>query len=125
MKQVTLKSITLCNFKGEQERTTTFNPDVTTISGGNGLGKSRHFDAFIRLLFGKDAHDRKDYEIKNRVNGEELHKCECRVTGVIIADKVNRCTRATTRNVGGTKPRSMSASMTSASKPSLIHPFSR
>lgn len=31
MKQVTLKSITFCNFKGEQERTTTFNPDVTTI----------------------------------------------------------------------------------------------
>ena len=86
MKQVTLKSITLCNFKGEQERTTTFNPDVTTISGGNGLGKSRHFDAFIWLLFGKDAHDRKDYEIKTRVNGEELHKCECSVTGVIIVD---------------------------------------
>ena len=86
MKQVTLKSITFCNFKGEQERTTTFNPDVTTISGGNGLGKSRHFDAFIWLLFGKDAHDRKDYEIKTRVNGEELHKCECSVTGVIIVD---------------------------------------
>ena len=86
MKQVKLKSITFCNFKGEQERTTTFNPDVTTISGGNGLGKSRHFDAFIWLLFGKDAHDRKDYEIKTRVNGEELHKCECSVTGVIIVD---------------------------------------
>ena len=86
MKQVTLKSITFCNFKGEQERTTKFNPDVTTISGGNGLGKSRHFDAFIWLLFGKDAHDRKDYEIKTRVNGEELHKCECSVTGVIIVD---------------------------------------
>ena len=86
MKQVTLKSITFCNFKGEQERTTTFNPDVTTISGGNGLGKSRHFDAVIWLLSGKDAHDRKDYEIKTRVNGEELHKCECSVTGVIIVD---------------------------------------
>ena len=86
MKQVILKSLTLCNFKGEQARTTNFNPDVTTISGGNGLGKSRHFDAFIWLLFGKDAHDRKDYEIKTRVNGEELHKCECSVTGVIDVD---------------------------------------
>ena len=86
MKQVVLKSLTLCNFKGEQARTTNFNPDVTTISGGNGLGKSRHFDAFIWLLFGKDAHDRKDYEIKTRVNGEELHKCECSVTGVIDVD---------------------------------------
>lgn len=86
MKQVVLKSLTLCNFKGEQARTTNFNQDVTTISGGNGLGKSRHFDAFIWLLFGKDAHDRKDYEIKTRVNGEELHKCECSVTGVIDVD---------------------------------------
>ena len=86
MKQVILKSLTLCNFKGEKQRTTVFNADVTTISGGNGLGKSRHFDAFIWLLFGKDAHDRKDYEIKTRVNGEELHKCECSVTGVIIVD---------------------------------------
>ena len=86
MKQVILKSLTLCNFKGEQARTTAFNSDVPTIAGGNGLGKSRHFDAFIWLLFGKDAHDRKDYEIKTRVNGEELLKCECSVTGVIDVD---------------------------------------
>src|SRR3712207_1715292 len=72
MKKVTLKSLTLVNFKGEKERTTVFNADVTTISGGNGLGKSRHFDAFIWLLFGKDSQDRKDYEVKTRVNGEEL-----------------------------------------------------
>ena len=86
MKKVILKQISLVNFKGEKERTTLFNPDVTTISGGNGLGKSRHFDAFIWLLFGKDSQDRKDYEIKTRINGEELHKCECSVTGVIEVD---------------------------------------
>lgn len=86
MKQVILKSLSLCNFKGEKERTTNFNVDVTTISGGNGLGKSRHFDAFIWLLFGKDAQDRKDYEVKTRVNGEELHNVECSVSGVIAVD---------------------------------------
>lgn len=86
MKQVTLKSLTLCNFKGEKERTTNFNPDVTTISGGNGLGKSRHFDAFIWLLFGKDSKDRKDYEIKTRLDGKELHNVECSVSGVIDVD---------------------------------------
>ena len=67
MKQVVLKSLTLCNFKGEKERTTNFNADVTTITGGNGMGKSRHFDAFIWLLFGKDTQDRKDYEVKTRI----------------------------------------------------------
>lgn len=86
MKKIILKSITLCNFKGEKERTTNFNADVTTITGDNGLGKSRHFDAFIWLLFGKDAQDRKDYEVKTRVNGEELHNVECSVSGVIVVD---------------------------------------
>lgn len=86
MKQVILKSITLCNFKGEKERTTNFNVDVTTISGDNGTGKSRHFDAFIWLLFGKDTQDRKDYEVKTRINGQELHNVECSVSGVIVVD---------------------------------------
>lgn len=86
MKQVILKSLTFCNFKGEKERTTNFNADVTTISGDNGTGKSRHFDAFIWLLFGKDTQDRKDYEVKTRINGQELHNVECSVSGVIVVD---------------------------------------
>lgn len=86
MKRIILKSLTLTNFKGEKDRTTTFNADVTTISGGNGMGKSRHFDAFIWLLFGKDTQERKDYEIKTRINGEELHGMECSVSGVINID---------------------------------------
>lgn len=86
MRKVTLKSLTLVNFRGEKERTTRFNADVTTISGANGLGKSRHFDAFIWLLFGKDVADRKDYEIRSIVDGEPLHKAECSVTGVLDVD---------------------------------------
>lgn len=86
MRKIILKTLSLCNFKGEKERTTVFNDDVTTISGANGLGKSRHFDAFVWLLFGKDTLDRKDYEIKTRVNGEELHNVECSVTGVFDID---------------------------------------
>ena len=86
MKQVLLKSLSLSNFKGEKERTTLFNSDSTNIMGGNGLGKSRHFDAFIWLLFGKDTLDRKDYEVKTRVNKEILHKVECSVTGVLVVD---------------------------------------
>lgn len=86
MKQVTLKSLTFVNFKGEKERTTVFNADVTTISGDNGLGKSRHFDAFIWLLFGKDTLDRKDYEVRTRIDGKVLHEVECSVSGVISVD---------------------------------------
>ena len=70
MKNIILKSLTMTNWRGEQNRTTDFNAVSTTIAGGNGLGKSRHFDAFMWLLFGKDKEDRKDFNIKSIVNGQ-------------------------------------------------------
>lgn len=88
MKKVTLKSLTLINFKGEKERTTNFNQSVTTIAGDNGLGKTRHFDAFLWLLFGKDTLGRENYEIKTRINGKQLQKVECGVEGVLDIDGV-------------------------------------
>lgn len=86
MKKVIIKSLTLTNWRGERSRTTQFNPISTTISGGNGLGKSRHFDAFMWLLFGKDKEDRKDFNIKTVVNGQPLMKTECEVIGVLDVD---------------------------------------
>ena len=83
MKKVILKSLTLTNWRGERSRTTQFNPESTTISGANGLGKSRHFDAFMWLLFGKDSQDRKDFNIKTVVDGKPLMKVECEVVGVL------------------------------------------
>lgn len=77
----------MVNWRGAKDVTTNFNADVTTIMGANGLGKSRHFDAFIWLLFGKDSKDRKDFEIKsNDAEGKPLQKCECSVTGVLSVD---------------------------------------
>ena len=55
MKRITLNSLTMTNFKGEKERTTVFNDGQTFIYGANGTGKSRHYDAFLWLLFGKDS----------------------------------------------------------------------
>lgn len=88
MKIITIKSITLRNWRGEKERTTTFNIDAPTyICGDNGLGKSRHFDAFCWLLFGKDSHDRKDYELRTYDEQHHvLHKCECSVEAVLNID---------------------------------------
>lgn len=108
MKHIILKSLELTNFKGEASRVTYFKQDVTTISGRNGIGKSRHFDAFIWLLFGRDVNDRKDYEIKTRINGKELHNAECGVTGVLDIDgKVlvlkRRIIEEYTREQGGTE----------------------
>ena len=63
-------------------------PSVTTIAGDNGLGKTRHFDAFLWLLFGKDTMGRENYEIKTRINGKQLQKVECGVEGVLDIDGV-------------------------------------
>lgn len=88
MKTIKLHSITLINWRGEKKRTTTFNDDAPTyILGGNGLGKSRHFDAFCWLLFGKDSRDRKDYELRTYDEQHQpLHHCECSVEAVISVD---------------------------------------
>lgn len=86
MKKVILKSLSLTNWKGEKQRTTNFNEVETTILGENGLGKTRHFDAFMWLLFGKDSQDRKDFNIKSIVDGKPLEKVECEVSGVLYVD---------------------------------------
>lgn len=87
MKEIVLKSLTLINWRGEKKRTTHFNPLCTTISGANGLGKSRHFDAFTWLLFGKDTQDRKDYKIKTYIDGETESRTRCEVEGVLLVNK--------------------------------------
>jgi DNA repair exonuclease SbcCD ATPase subunit len=80
MKKILLQSITMRNFRGEKERTTNFNPDSeTTIMGANGLGKSRHFDAFLWLMFGKDKLDRKDFNVKS-VDAPAKTDCEVSAT---------------------------------------------
>src|SRR5690606_38318635 len=56
-------------FKGIQSFKTDFG-DITSIYAYNGLGKSTIADAFFWCLWGKDAHDRKDHEIKNTVHPE-------------------------------------------------------
>ena len=86
MKTIILKSLTLINFRGEQNRTTEFDAKETFIMGDNGLGKSRHFDAFMWLLFGKDSNDRKDYEIKTIVDGKPLQHVNSEVTGVLSVE---------------------------------------
>jgi chromosome segregation ATPase len=87
MKKVVLQSITLRNFRGEKERTTNFNQNgETTIMGDNGLGKSRHFDAFMWLLFGKDTKDRKDYNVRTIEGKEPIHRVECSVSATLIID---------------------------------------
>lgn len=87
MRTIRLCSLTLTGWRGEQARTTTFSPTETTISGANGLGKSRHFDAFLWLLFGKDRQGRKDESIKTfDASGKTQDKAPCEVAATLEID---------------------------------------
>ena len=78
--EIVLKRLVMRNFKGASERVTDFGYPITTISGRNGLGKSRHADAFAWCLTGKDTQDRKDYEIKTHsADGLTLPKADASV----------------------------------------------
>ena len=92
MNQIKIKSLTLLNFKGIRSLTISDFGKETNIFGANGTGKTTIADAFSWLLFGKDANDRQQFEIKTldpqnnvipklehevsavlEVNGEEIH----------------------------------------------------
>ncbi|WP_105176895.1 DUF2813 domain-containing protein [Clostridium cagae] len=80
---IKLKKLELKNFKGIKELTVTFGT-VTTILGKNGIGKSTIFDGFNWLLFGKDSHDKKDFEIQTLDgNNDVIHGLEHYVTGYL------------------------------------------
>lgn len=61
--RITLKSLTLTNFKGIRNLTVDFGPE-TDIYAANGAGKTTLYDAFLWLLFDKDSFNRKDFDIK-------------------------------------------------------------
>lgn len=83
MKKVVIKKIKIKNFRGIKDLEIQFNERETTISGENNTGKSTIMNAFMWLLFGKDAQDRKDFNIKRLVNGESIAKTEAEVTAVL------------------------------------------
>ena len=83
---IKLNRLTLSNFKGIKELTIEFNA-VTNIHGENGTGKSTIFDAFTWLLFGKDSHDSKDFNIKTLDQaGKAIPMLEHAVEGFLEVD---------------------------------------
>lgn len=76
----------MANFRGGN-MTANFESDRVDVSGRNGSGKSRLFDAFLWCLYGKDARDRKDYEIKTRnADGTTTPKVDTEVTIELSVD---------------------------------------
>lgn len=86
MRRVTIKSIVLENFRGAKERVVSFDPKETTISGGNGTGKTTIREAFLWCLFGKDSEGRTDYDIKRREGNTPLQMVDASVEVVLEVD---------------------------------------
>ncbi|MBP1222609.1 DUF2813 domain-containing protein [Flavobacterium sp. 1355] len=67
MKNIEIKGLNLTNFKGILKLSLSFKHN-TDVFGANGTGKSTIYDAFLWLLFGKNAEEKKDFSIKNTVD---------------------------------------------------------
>ncbi|MEI6884319.1 MAG: AAA family ATPase [Bacteroidota bacterium] len=84
-----LHQLTFTNFKGIKDLTIEFG-SVTNIHGDNGTGKSTVFDAFTWLLFGKDSHDAKDFNIKTLdETGKAIPMLDHMVEGILSADGIS------------------------------------
>ena len=84
-----LHQLTFTNFKGIKDLTIKFG-SVTNIHGDNGTGKSTVFDAFTWLLFGKDSHDAKDFNIKTLdETGKAIPMLDHMVEGILSADGIS------------------------------------
>lgn len=89
MREIKIKSLSLVNFKGVRNLTIGFNDAETLVMGGNGVGKTTIFDAFLWLLFGKDSAGRSDsnFNIKTLDEfGNPILRLEHSVTGVLSVD---------------------------------------
>mgnify|MGYP001237768192 CR=1 FL=1 len=93
--KINLISLEIKNFKGIKEQLVNF-ADVTQIQGGNGTGKTTVFDTFCWLMFGKDSHDKKTFEIQTLDESNKIiHHLEHSVTGILEIDGVQKTFKRT------------------------------
>lgn len=70
---IKIKSLTLTNFKCFRSKEISFDSDVTTIKGRNGVGKTTIADAILWCLFGKNSENQSDFDLKTHdVNGKAI-----------------------------------------------------
>jgi DNA repair exonuclease SbcCD ATPase subunit len=89
MKEISLASLTLRNFKGIRNFTLETNGKDVRVFGDNAVGKSTLFDAFTWLLFDKDSHNNSTSNFKIKTldtAGNTLHNLEHEVEGVLLID---------------------------------------
>ena len=104
MKRITIEELHLRNFRGARDVRVSFTAGTNIVCGDNGTGKSTLMDAFLWTLFGKDADDRKDCEIKRIEAGETLRRTDATVECQLSVDGRLHTLRRSLREVWS-KPR--------------------
>ena len=104
MKRITIEELHLRNFRGARDVRVSFTAGTNIVCGDNGTGKSTLMDAFLWLLFGKDAEERKDFEIKRLEAGETLRRTDATVECRLDVDGQQNTLRRSLREVWS-KPR--------------------
>ena len=104
MKRITIEELHLRNFRGARDVRVSFAAGTNIVCGDNGTGKSTLMDAFLWLLFGKDAEERKDCEIKRIEAGETLRRTDATVECRLDVDGQQNTLRRSLREVWS-KPR--------------------
>lgn len=104
MKRITIEELHLRNFRGARDVKVSFTDGTNIVCGDNATGKSTLMDAFLWLLFGKDAEERKDCEIKRIEAGERLRQTDATVECRLDVDGQQNTLRRSLREVWS-KPR--------------------
>ena len=104
MKRITIEELHLRNFRGARDVRVSFAAGTNIVCGDNGTGKSTLMDAFLWVLFGKDAEERKDCEIKRIEAGETLRRTDATVECRLDVDGQQNTLRRSLREVWS-KPR--------------------
>ena len=87
-----LVSLTLENFKCHEHLEIRFDGRNAAIYGQNAAGKSSIYDGLTWLLFGKDSHGKKDFDIKPLTleGNVKDHHAITSVEAVLLVDGVER-----------------------------------
>lgn len=87
MKTITIKNMTMRNFKGFKEFELNANDTDLTIFGETGSGKTTVFDAFWYVLFGKNSQNKQDFPWKPLdEDNNPIHHLETEVELILTVD---------------------------------------
>ncbi len=86
MQTVKFQSLEMMNFKGVETFSIAPKGQDAKVLGDNATGKTTVFDAFTWLLFDKDSQNKKDFQIKTLVDGQEVHNKDHAVTATLLVD---------------------------------------